>query len=318
MKAGKTAAKERVNGESEECRTRLDPALTARLRRKLSRAPSTGAWITLLPTAVNGLSLSPGEFRDGMSLRYGWAFGALPKHCDGCGAKFTVEHALTCKKGGLVLNRHNEVRDELGYLACQAINPSSVRDEPIINIGRGANSSGLPDKAKTQQTTKATPNKSPDPTTDGQPFDRGDLLIRSLFDKQTSCVIDVRITDGDSPSRLSSSPAKVILSQEKEKKRKYLTACLEQRRHFAPYVCDVYGLLGAEAQAVNKRLAVRLASKWTAPYSATMGFVNARVSVAILRGVHQCLRGSRVPFRHECTKWAAWDDGAGLGLFRGT
>ena len=61
-----------------------------------------------------------------------------------------------------------------------------------------------------------------------------------------------------------------------------------------------------------------LAGKWTAPYSATMGFVNARISVVILRGVHQCLMGTQVPFRHDYTKWVVWDIGAGLGLFHGT
>ena len=75
-------------------------------------------------------------------------------------------------------------------------------------------------------------------------------------------------------------------------------------------------MLGEEAISVNKRLASKLAVKWKSPYSATCGFVNARVSVAILRATHLCLRGSRVPFRHNSTKWSAWDDGAGLGLFR--
>ena len=104
--------------------------------------------------------------------------------------------------------------------------------------------------------------------------------------------------------------------QENEKKKKYLDACLEQRRHFSPYVCDTYGLLGDEATAVNKNLAKKLATKWNSPYSVTCGFVNARISIAILRATHLCLRGSRVPFRHNSTKWASWDDGAGLGLFK--
>ena len=135
-----------------------------------------------------------------------------------------------------------------------------------------------------------------------------------MFKKQTSCIIDVRVTDSDCPSNLSASPEKVIARHEKEKKNKYLESCLAERRHFSPYVCDCYGLLGAEAQAVNKKLAAKLASKWKAPYSATCGFINARVSIAILRATHLCLRGSRVPFRHNSIKWAQWDDGAGLLL----
>ena len=41
-------------------------------------------------------------------------------------------------KGGLVHLRHNEIRDELAYLASQALSPSAVRDEPLINPGRAA------------------------------------------------------------------------------------------------------------------------------------------------------------------------------------
>ena len=79
---------------------------------------------------------------------------------------------------------------------------------------------------------------------------------------------------------------------------------------------DWYGLLGKEASAVNRKISASLASKWKTAYSVTCGFVNARVSIAILRATHRCLRGSRVPFRHSSSMIAQWDDGAGLGLMR--
>ena len=69
-----------------------------------------------------------------------------------------------------------------------------------------------------------------------------------------------------------------------------------------------------EAKAVNKKLAAKLANKWKAPYSATCGFINARISIAIIRATHLCLRGSRIPFRNMSSKWCQWDDGAGLLL----
>lgn len=80
------------------------------------------------------MSLSKGAFRDSLRMRYGLELLNMPKKCDGCGAKFSVEHALGCKKGGLVTVRHNEVRDELAYLATLATSSSRVRDEPLIQI----------------------------------------------------------------------------------------------------------------------------------------------------------------------------------------
>ena len=63
------------------------------------------------------------------------------------------------------------------------------------------------------------------------------------------------MTNTDVPFYLSSKPTKIIKRQENEKKKKYLQAYLEQRKHFSPYVVDCFGLLGKEAKAVNQWLA---------------------------------------------------------------
>eukprot|EP00978_Attheya_sp_CCMP212_P042096 scaffold250981_cov63-Attheya_sp.AAC.1 len=63
----------------------------------------------------------------------------LPTHCDGCNVKCNIDHALNCKKGGLVIARHNEVKHELGFLATLATSPNAVCDEPINVPGRAAN-----------------------------------------------------------------------------------------------------------------------------------------------------------------------------------
>jgi hypothetical protein len=45
--------------------------------------------------------------------------------------------------------------------------------------------------------------------------------------------IDVRITDVDAKSNRSKDPAKVLAAHERQMKKKYVGACLEQRsRHF--------------------------------------------------------------------------------------
>ena len=54
----------------------------------------------------------------------------LPHACDGCGAPFTVTHALDCCVGGLVCCRHNEVCDAFGDLS--SLVWSQVKREPIV------------------------------------------------------------------------------------------------------------------------------------------------------------------------------------------
>ena len=57
----------------------------------------------------HGFSLHKGAFRDALALRYGWQPLNLPSNCV-CGSTFTVDHALSCAKGGFPTLRHNELR----------------------------------------------------------------------------------------------------------------------------------------------------------------------------------------------------------------
>jgi hypothetical protein len=57
-------------------------------------------------------------------------------------------------------------------------------------------------------------------------------------------------------------PMKVLANHEKEKKKKYLQPCLDQRRHFTPFVVSADGLIGKEAKTLLKRLSALLAEKW--------------------------------------------------------
>ena len=74
---------------------------------------------------------------------------------------FSIALFLECKKGGLVTQRHDEIKYELQDLATRALIPSVVRDEPQIYPGRSA------DVEETEG--MSTPTE-----------ERGDLLKRDL------------------------------------------------------------------------------------------------------------------------------------------
>ncbi len=288
----------------EKLATILRP-MTAKKSRTICRGKETGAWLSVLPSTVNGTALSAQEFQDAPSMRHAETPHNFPDKCDGCDAHFSLQHALGCKKGGLVIFRHNEIRDELVNLASRAFTPSAVRDEPLI-YGRA------------NENMKTTPNKNTNQNIDKEDAtgedERGDLLIRGFWTAGTDCILDVRVTDTDSNSYCKRTPFKVLESQEKEKKRKYLGPCLENRRHFTPFVLSVDGLLGREAKTFAKRLAVKLAGKWQKPYSQVAGYVKARLSIAAVRATHLCLRGSRVPAHNISNRFSQWEDGAGLAM----
>jgi hypothetical protein len=124
------------------------------------------------------------------------------------------------------------------------------------------------------------------------------------------------VTDTDAKAYCSRDPHKVLALQECKKKKKYLTACLKQRRHFTHFVVSTDGLIGREAAELLKRLSLRLTDKWEQPYSVVHGFVNAWMSIAIVRASHLCLRGSRIPVS-QISRRPLWEDQAGLGkLFK--
>ena len=122
-------------------------------------------------------------------------------------------------------------------------------------------------------------------------------------------IIDVRITDTDARSYPKRDPKKVLQSQEKEKKKKYLDQCLLQRQDFFPFVVSVDGLIGSKASNMLKQLSNCLADKWKKAYSVTCGIVCSHISIACVRASHQCLRGSRIPFR-TMSRQIQWEDGA--------
>jgi hypothetical protein len=132
-----------------------------------------------------------------------------------------------------VISRHNEIRDMLSDLASMALIPSAVPDEPLIHTSCPADKMSHMDQANPPVTRNLHRNRDEL---------RGDLLIRGFWGHGTDCIIDVSVTDTDAKSNLSKDPAKVPEAHEREKKRKYLKSCLEQRRHFTPLVVSTDGL----------------------------------------------------------------------------
>ena len=84
--------------------------------KRLVCAKSTCAWLIVRGTTVSGTVLSATEFLDLLCACYKVSPVNLQSHRDGCGTAFGVTHALSCIIVGLVIVRHNKIRDKLLYL----------------------------------------------------------------------------------------------------------------------------------------------------------------------------------------------------------
>ena len=92
-------------------------------RRSVERAKlfDLSGWLTVLPTSQDHFDPTAQEFRNALALRYRKPLLNVPSGCDGCGALFSLDHALVCRKGGLIIWRHNKVWDAVGDLCCSGV-----------------------------------------------------------------------------------------------------------------------------------------------------------------------------------------------------
>ena len=120
-------------------------SLPSKTEHAVELATEKGAsnWLMAIKIKEINFNLNKREFRDAIKLRYDWEIADLPAMCT-CGDLFTVDHAMVCRHGGLIIQRYNEIRDlevEMLRMVC-----TDVEIEPVLReitgeeLNRGANS----------------------------------------------------------------------------------------------------------------------------------------------------------------------------------
>ena len=221
-----------------------------------------------MPLAQYHFDMSATEFRDGLALRYHRPFLKAHASCDGCGGLFSLDHALNFKKGGLVIQRHNEIRDSVGDLASLVWN--QVLREPVVRDADDANAI---------------------------PALVADLSIRGVWQPQAVALLDIRVINTDAQSYLATPVQSVLAGAEEGKKKKYRQACEDRHAAFTPFVTSVDGAFGREANFFVRCLAERLALKWNRGVSEVTNWTRTRLSFSIIRATCQCIRGTRRKWR---------------------
>ena len=82
-----------------------------------SQSEHISAWLTIPQSKKSHFDLSSRELRDALAMRYKKPLLSILALCDGCGAMFNLSYSLSCRKGGLIIKCHNEVRDTVGDLS---------------------------------------------------------------------------------------------------------------------------------------------------------------------------------------------------------
>ena len=242
----------------------------------LAREKGASSWLSVLPIKDQGFSLSKGEFRDAICLRYGWCLPNTPLNCN-CGLSFTTDHAMICPKGGFPTIRHNELRDITATTLTEVCH--NVATEPYLQPLTG------------EILSLRTAIK-----TDGA---RLDIRARGFWSIAQDAYFDVRVFHPNASSNSSGSISSAYKKHEDIKKRAYGQRVREiEHGVFTPLIFSTTGGLGREATTFYKRLADLLSNKRNQPYSIVLSWLRCRLSFAMIRSAIMCIRGSRSSVHH--------------------
>lgn len=253
----------------EELRSRMSPE--ERRTNDINQETGASIWLSTLPIEQKGFFLTKREFWDSIHLRYGWPLPRLPSKC-ACGEPFNVSHALSCKKGGFVAQRHNELRDMTADLLSEVCRDVCV--EPTLNQLTGETLSGR------------SANTSPEA--------RLDVSARGVWVRNQRAFFDIRVFYPNARRFQGQSLKQTYISNEKEKKRAYNERVLQvEGGTFTPLVFSVFGGMGEECKLFFKRLSSMLSEKRKEDHATVATWVRRRVCFALLRSALTCLRGTR-------------------------
>ena len=188
---------EQATTDASSLRGELTPTLQKAM--DLARERGSSSWLTSLPLEEHGFVLHKGAFVDALALRYGWVPSRTPSSCE-CGASFTVEHVLSCPRGGFPSIRHNEIRDITANLLTEVCH--DVQVEPDL-----------------QEVSNEVLSGRTAITTDGA---RLDIAANGFWGgRYERTFLDVRVFNPYAPSNRQTTIDKCFRKHEMEKKRAY-------------------------------------------------------------------------------------------------
>ena len=158
-------------------------------------------------------------------------------HC-ACGDRMTVSNALSCKRGGFVAQRHDDIRELLTLLISRIC--KNVEVEPRLQP--------LDNERFDLRTTTTSPKA------------RLDIKAGGFWSRGVTEFFDVRVTHVNSRSNQDKPTAMIFKEQENEKKRKYRVLDVEMGS-FTPLVFGTNGGMGVECQMFLRNLAEKMSKK---------------------------------------------------------
>ena len=181
-------------------------------------------------------------------------------------------HALSCKKGGFISLRHNQIRDLTANLLKTICH--DVLIEPTLQQLTG------------ESLHERTANITHDACLD--------IAARGFWISGQRAFFDIRVFNPMARRYESQELNKAYEINEREKKRQYNERTLEvDHGSFTPLVMTALGGMGREASRFYSRLSESSAEKRKERYNVIKNWISRKISFALVNCVCMCVRGSR-------------------------
>ena len=182
----------------------------------VAQEQGSSSWLTVLPIKPLLFNLSKLDFCEAVRLRYGIPLKRLPSNC-GCSKPYNVQYGISCKKGGSVTLRHNELRDNIAEMLVKVT--SDVKLEPALQPLSGQ-------EIKGNQSEEA----------------RSGINTRQFWIKGPRAFFDIRVFDPDAQHHQSTTLKICYEIKKQEKKREYNSWILTvEQGTFTPPVFSATG-----------------------------------------------------------------------------
>ena len=146
-----------------------------------------------------------------------------------CGHKFEVDHTLSCKRGGFVIQRHNDLRDFAASLLTEVCHNVAV--EPSLQPLNGENF--LYRSANTDSEARL------------------DVKARGFWNRGQDAFFDARVFNPYAPMYRSLDLPQLYRRHEQEKKREYNQRVLEvENGVFTPLIFSTSGGMGRSEHGI--------------------------------------------------------------------
>lgn len=228
-------------------------------------------WLSTMPIKQHGFYLNKQLFWDSIAMRYGLPLQRLPARC-ACDHIFNVEHALSCKTGGFISIRHNEVRDFTAETLKEVCNDVSV--EPLLTPCTGENF--------TYRSANIEENA------------RLDVSARGVWIKGNRAFCDVRVFNPLAHTYRNQSLKAAHKTNENAKKREYGERVLNiEHGSFTPLVFSCFGGMSEECTKFFNRVSDMISEKRNIEPSVARSWIRTKLSFSLIKTMNLCIRGSR-------------------------